>query len=1073
MRFDILKVKKIFFCLILMISFYYKSYAQNPSNFIDENTAKSIGLNFFHQNLNTPKSLDVKDLILIKKISGTTLNLKNEIIENENETYFYIFSTIPNNGFIIISANKNIAPIVGYSTENKFNVNIKNDNFNDFLENTKKKIKYLVDNKIEIDVKIKSLWENLDKIIINDTIKIKSNSSGIISNSNTLQSYVAPLIKTKWGQSKSSNQYGYYNLLTPPNNDLINNKSLDNTLTGCVATAISQVMKYWSYPSNGFNYNSYYDNNPNNGWSGGAISANFGGTKYSWNNMPNVLNNNSTLTEINEVAKLISHVGISVNMDYGYSGSSSNMSYAKNALIKYFNYDSSSIQLIYKSNFSNSQAWTDTLKNELSNARPIIYAGVQRDAYGGHCFILDGYRDVTVSNNKLTYFSVNWGWDGNSDGEFLIDYFNTSNGNFNESQQAIIGLKPPANSINYTLSSFKTPVLQNVQNNTNTYLLQFSVASNVINNGNVPFNGDISVFIYDTSYQFIDSLSVYKNLTLNVNNRYTSDLVFTSKPSGSQLMNLVPGKYYAFLVYKPINQGWKVAENYNSNKSFGTFYVKNTGGIELNKAIEITSKLPISTNNILNANFNVLNSGTTNFIGDYYLTLYNLDGTFAQDIGKVSTDTVNGLQPNYTYTNPLNFSSIISVKPGGYYLTGIYYPYKFSTRYVISSTQFSNPIKINVTAPPLSKDKYEFNNKPDSATLITPNFINDSLSYSTNSANIHDGYDVDYYKIPINENYSHSIKLSVYDENLNPQKNDSLNLNSIFYYTTSSSNKWSSGYSNTHPNQIVFNGPDTLYIYVGPYFKGNTGGYQLNINIKRSCNVTKPIISSSNNARNICEGSNLQLSSNVQNGNQWYLNGNIINGAVNKDYLATKEGTYTLTQTINSCRSPLSDDFKLTLISSPSSPTIQRDNLNNLTSSSKFNNQWFKDGIILSDTSQTIKPLTNGSYAVKSSLNGCFSQLSSPYYYLITDVIQINSQEYIKFNPNPFNSYINIYFKLNGYERINVELIDITSGKTYAEFNKVYDGQNLNISNLSSGIYIIRLFTQDLKHFYQLKCIKM
>ena len=1067
-------MKKIF-TIITLICINFVAKSQDTTTYVDVTAAKNIGLNFFHQILKTPKSLEVKDLELIKKISGTTLNNSNEVIDDEKETFFYIFSTKPNNGFIIISAYKNIVPIVGYSTENKLDVNIKNDNFNDFLENNKKRIKYLVENKIEIDIKVKSLWENLDKIIINETIEIKSFSIGTKSNSSTLQSYVAPLIKTKWGQSKSSNQYGFYNLFTPPSNNLINNNLIDNTVTGCVATALSQVMKYWSYPSNGFNSNSYYDNDPNDGWSGGPISANFGGTKYSWNNMPNVLNSNSNLTQVNDVAKLISHVGISINTNYGYTGSSSNMPNAKNALIKYFNYDSNSTQLLYKSNFSSSpQKWTDTIKNELSNARPVIYAGVQRDAYAGHCFILDGYRDVTINNNILTYFSINWGWDGNSDGEYLIDNFNTPNGTFNESQQAIIGLKPPINNINYTLSSFKTPTLLNVQNNSNTYLLQFSIASNIINNGNVPFNGDISIFIYDTSNQFIDSLTVYKNLTLNVNNRYTSDLVFTSKPTGSQLMNLVPGKYYAYLVYKPINQGWKVAENYNLNQAYSTFYIKNTGNIELNKGIEITSQTPISTNNILNANFNVINSGTTNFIGDYYLTLYNIDGTFAQDIGKVSTDTTTGLPSKYTYTTPLTFSSIVNVKPGGYYLTGIYNPInKLNTRYVIGSSQFPNPIKINITSPPLKKDKYESNNRPDSATLIIPDYINDSSSFSTNAANINDGYDVDYFKIPFYGNFSHSIKISVNDQNLNPQKNDSLNLNSILYYTTSSINKWSSGYSNTTPNPIIINGPDTLYIYVGPYFKGNTGGYQLNINIKRSCNVPKPIISSINNNRNLCEGSNIQLSSNVQNGNQWYLNGTMINGATNKDYLATKDGTYTLIQTINTCKSPNSDEFKINLVSSPASPTIQRDNQNNLVSSSKFNNQWYKDGVILADTTQIIKPLSNGSYTLKSSLNGCFSQLSLPYYYLTTDVIQINSQEYIKFNPNPFNSFLTINFKLNGYDKINVDLIDITTGKKQAEFTRVYDGQKLNISKLISGIYLIRLYSHDLKHFYQVKCIKM
>ena len=396
-------MKKIF-TIITLICINFVAKSQDTSTYVDVTVAKNIGLNFFHQILKTPKSLEVKDLELIKKISGTTLNYSNEVIDDEKETFFYIFSTLPNKGFIIISANKNFIPVIGYSTENEFNIRNKNENFFNFIESTKQKIKLISEKKIELDIKVKNMWDNLT---INKSIDASnkiSYSSGNITSSTSLQKFVPPLIKSKWGQSNTSNQYGLYNLYTPPGNDLIKSRNAENTLTGCVATAVAQVMKYWKYPTNGFNSKSYYDNNSDNGWAGGPISANFGATKYLWDKMPDIINSTTTIQEINEVAKIMSHSGISVNMNYGYTVSLAYANEAKTALVKYFNYDSSSIKQLSKSNFANNlQIWTDTLKNELSNARPVIYTGAQKDGYGGHCFILDGYRDVLINNNQLTY----------------------------------------------------------------------------------------------------------------------------------------------------------------------------------------------------------------------------------------------------------------------------------------------------------------------------------------------------------------------------------------------------------------------------------------------------------------------------------------------------------------------------------------------------------------------------------------------------------------------------------------------------------------------------------------------
>jgi hypothetical protein len=155
----------------------------------------------------------------------------------------------------------------------------------------------------------------------------------------------------------------------------------------------------------------------------------------------------------------------------------------------------------------------------------------------------------------------------------------------------------------------------------------------------------------------------------------------------------------------------------------------------------------------------------------------------------------------------------------------------------------------------------------------------------------------------------------------------------------------------------------------------------------------------------------------------------------------------------------------------PSVPKIYRDKDNFLLSSSLVN-VWYKDGVALTDSSQRIKYNPNDQFTIRAVSNGCVSDLSAPYY-LVTDIINLSKDEFISISPNPFIGFINVNFKLNYNQKLNIDIIDISSGHIVYTVRDVYSGTKLKIDNLSSGVYLVRALTNDSKHFYQFKIVKL
>jgi hypothetical protein len=143
----------------------------------------------------------------------------------------------------------------------------------------------------------------------------------------------------------------------------------------------------------------------------------------------------------------------------------------------------------------------------------------------------------------------------------------------------------------------------------------------------------------------------------------------------------------------------------------------------------------------------------------------------------------------------------------------------------------------------------------------------------------------------------------------------------------------------------------------------------------------------------------------------------------------------------------------------PSSPSILRDNEGYLISN-KFGNTWYKEDVKISDTTQKIRPSTNGYYSATSTQNGCISTMSEKFYYLTTAIQGLDINEYLRISPNPTRGYITINFKISNYNEIGFKLIDVT-GKTIIPLQKLKTGSKMSLTNIISGSYILIAYNKD------------
>jgi len=310
---------------------------------------------------------------------------------------YYVFN-VGETGFIIIAGNDVAYPILGYSTNGKYEHDNLPPNFQAWMEDIANAISGSVAKGILPTAEISEEWN----AYLSRNAEYFEQTRG--------DRAVNPLIQTKWNQDNP-----YWNECPMYQGN--------RCYTGCVATAMAQLMKYYNYPAMGTGAMAGY----NTKTLGISIPNTSFAVNYNFSNMGGATP--TTTDQQANVAKLMYHCGVSVKMDYTPNWSSAYDQSVGNALTTYFGYDKA-MRIEYKPYYSDTQ-WISMLKQELDANRPVYYSG--RVGNDGHAFICDGY-------NASNLFHINWGWGGYLDGDYTV----TPLADFPNANLIYLGLKPDA-----------------------------------------------------------------------------------------------------------------------------------------------------------------------------------------------------------------------------------------------------------------------------------------------------------------------------------------------------------------------------------------------------------------------------------------------------------------------------------------------------------------------------------------------------------------------------------------------------------------------------------------------------
>ncbi len=280
----------------------------------------------------------------------------------DNKAMIYMFSRGTDNGFIAVSADDMTVPLLGYSTTGT-----------------------LPTSERELPDGMRYWLTTLaEQAALNST----SSTARRVRYASPERAEIAPMTKTRWNQDS-------------PYNDKCPEISGTRCVTGCVATALAQVLRYYAYPAKGTGTHSYT-------WNGQDLSFDYASTAFDWDNMTDTYTDASSQTEKDAVATLMYACGVSVDMNYGTGESGAVSRNIGNALIDNFGYDKG-VRFLSRDYYTITE-WENIVYENLKNFGPVLYGGNNNS--GGHEFVCDGYRNG--------YFHFNWGWGGMSDGYFLL-----------------------------------------------------------------------------------------------------------------------------------------------------------------------------------------------------------------------------------------------------------------------------------------------------------------------------------------------------------------------------------------------------------------------------------------------------------------------------------------------------------------------------------------------------------------------------------------------------------------------------------------------------------------------------
>lgn len=322
-------------------------------------------------------------------LKSSELSFDESYLDENSNPSLYIFNG--ENSYAVIAADKRVQPLLAYSYESEIPKDGKSPVVEMWLDSYCRQIAEV--RKISILPQNETWKQFLNK-----------------ETQTLIEAEVKPFLTSKWGQGRS---YNYY---CPMDDGGENGRCV----TGCVATAIAQIIYYYRFPSSGMGSYSYEDENY------GTQSANFAESVYDYGKMPDVPYGIST-----PISHLMRDCGVACDLVYGPDGTGMYNHKAAYALRTYFKY-APDTEYIFRDSVSLN--WDSLMVDKLSQRIPLYYAGWSVPNIVGHAFVCDGYQQMTDSTY---FFHFNFGWDGSSDGYFYTDNLRPGGSNFDLAQEII------------------------------------------------------------------------------------------------------------------------------------------------------------------------------------------------------------------------------------------------------------------------------------------------------------------------------------------------------------------------------------------------------------------------------------------------------------------------------------------------------------------------------------------------------------------------------------------------------------------------------------------------------------
>jgi hypothetical protein len=445
-------------------------------NIVDKEQARVVAKNFLAERMANRQMLKSAEAIAPAGVSTLEVN---------GLPALYVFSNY-GEGFVIVSADQALTPVIGYSAEGAFPEKGVNPNFDSYLETYLGQVEWVRKQSLSGTPEIQAQWQKY--------------LSGEVDISNGATNEVGPLLSCLWNQNYP------YNAFCPKDAA----GSGGHATACCIATAVSMIMYYYRYPLQGAHNHSYYAP----GY--GMQTVDYEATRYNWDGMLDQINPSSGQS-IPAVAQLQYHAGVSMNTIYGPGQSTAFFDDITYALIRYFNY-SPSTHLVWRTDYSNAE-WENIVIRQLDSLNPVFYEGCKPNTNVGHAFVCDGYQ-VTGSANM---FHFNFGLSGSGNGYYTLldpDGFTLYQGLLRNCYPAS---GYPYGCDNHTIKdangSFEdgsSPMYNYTPNLNCTWLIDPADSVNTITLKFTKFDVDVSdsVYIYDGVNETAALLCVYSGITI-------------------------------------------------------------------------------------------------------------------------------------------------------------------------------------------------------------------------------------------------------------------------------------------------------------------------------------------------------------------------------------------------------------------------------------------------------------------------------------------------------------------------------------------------------------------------------